>query len=113
MYISVHICISLYTTVQYCSDTDLSKDEADHGWRISYKGSYKVKMKQWMETCRVAGMFILYYIYVLLILYSTIYNTNVFMYNINDINNYTHTNILIYIHIHAYIDTCIIYTHIL
>mmetsp|Transcript_15197 Transcript_15197/g.22859 ORF Transcript_15197/g.22859 Transcript_15197/m.22859 type:complete len:1310 (+) Transcript_15197:270-4199(+) len=35
---------------------DLTEEELQQGWRVSYQGAYKVKMAQWMRTTRVAGV---------------------------------------------------------
>lgn len=38
-----------------CCRDDLSPDEIESGWRISFKGSDKVKMVQWPEATNILG----------------------------------------------------------
>ena len=35
---------------------DLTEEEMQHGWRVSYHGPYKVKVCQWEKATRVAGV---------------------------------------------------------
>lgn len=35
---------------------DLTEEELQQGWRVSYNGPYKVKMCQWLKTTRIAGV---------------------------------------------------------
>jgi hypothetical protein len=42
--------------LQYSFRNDLTVDELEEGWRVSYQGANKVKMIQWHEAVTVGGV---------------------------------------------------------
>lgn len=50
------LLLCYYYSSNYLNRNDLSAEELEAGWRVSYQGSNKVKMIQWPESVTIGGI---------------------------------------------------------